>query len=924
MSLKRVIALDNFTSSDNLASYIKNSIISIVQEDPSGYYYYGLNESNKGGWFLKTAVADYVEPIKKVEAPVPEMSGGFMTAQQMEAYTLMQGKPEARKAAPIVQDTANSNQTVKKKAPVIPEVVEEPIKKKPAPLPDMNAGVSWSNMDAVNALMNQTKVSTDSPNTTLKKAAPVVPPQEKKAAPSPPTDQDVVKKKAAPMVPNPVASVVPEQVFEPRTRKASAPPPPEQAIASIQPKLNNIQESDARTRKAPPPPEAQILEKKLTKAPTQPILESETRGRKASAPPAPQVSWNNMDALSQMMPTNPVVLKNNDIDAIGRKTDYSLNGYAEPIKENYISNSSSTISSKPTTLNREQSPVNRKTSNSIVAATDERPRSDSSTVRGTRGRAASKGKQIASDIVIDSPSPLGKPLNASRSTDDLLGPSIKNPLSMYTESKSQKSPLDEYGARNFDSSDKGFIFQKVAIKKPMHKIQDTNARKQALSGFEYLLTYCGDANGNRFEAAREFIEISKNPLISDEMLCQLLKQSINNTSSVQESLTRVWALLCLSLVYCEPSLALKQALVDHLQIVSKYERPFNEFAIKALEILSLAESESKRKLMPSNVEIQSFESFRFSVPIKFDYPTGASKSYNITPFTKGSDILSRAAKYLTLPDYLDHGIIISIDDLEVLPMLAEDKALDVISIVEQIMADSFDKKTEASIETLSRAKFTIIRKVWMKVDPLLFNEMDEFELTSIYNEMRPNFINGDWLGQIQIQKEYLDQLCLLAATRSILEGKGDANYQYYLPKPILETFDNKKDKKSIINLSQLFANGLETARYSKPLQLRRDFIKTVHEWDLFGSRMFQVVFDSDNRLAGNALLAVRPDDIWFLDMTRKAITTLKYPEIQKIVLENGGREVIIKTGTVAQQRVVRFQSKQGFSIQTAYFLIYLA
>eukprot|EP00835_Amoeboradix_gromovi_P002928 NODE_178_length_15814_cov_0.338657.p4 type:complete len:482 gc:universal NODE_178_length_15814_cov_0.338657:7633-9078(+) len=56
---KHAIALSDFTSSDKAASFMKNTIIEILQVDPSGFYYYGVDDKNQVGWFPKSCVTDY-------------------------------------------------------------------------------------------------------------------------------------------------------------------------------------------------------------------------------------------------------------------------------------------------------------------------------------------------------------------------------------------------------------------------------------------------------------------------------------------------------------------------------------------------------------------------------------------------------------------------------------------------------------------------------------------------------------------------------------------------------------------------------------------------------------------------------------------------------------------------------------------------
>eukprot|EP00834_Sanchytrium_tribonematis_P003309 NODE_124_length_17341_cov_0.560028.p1 type:complete len:952 gc:universal NODE_124_length_17341_cov_0.560028:6293-9148(+) len=949
---KKVVALENFVSSDNLAQFAKNSIIQVIQEDPSGYYYYGFNTEKKGGWFVKTAVADYVEPpvVPVVEPPkLAPVSSGFMTPEQMEAL----GMQKPKKVAPIAPVIDNAQPELRKApAPSIPvENNEQTMRRKAAPPPPqstftqdvMSSGIAWNDMDKINALMNQSNSGSQSKQTSLgegesnystagrKKIAPTPPTTDSPSSTlqrsesnqnnSPPESMQSLGRKKAPPLPTSSDEFI--------TNKKSAPTIPESEPVNY---------SSINRKKAPaPPPESVQIDNGNT-----------AKTRKASAPPPPQLqaNWMNVDSLNSMMSPISPVPRTTDTDFINSKRTSALdqsvlgNNYAQPVSNDYTSNP------RPDRKTSVTANVERERSESISMtnsrrstvgqgnmfsdanspdmnkSTGNRSRSDSSS-KVSRGRAASNGKAILQQMDVNDLASANTSLTVKndqmKSMDELLGPSVKNTATLFGESKSanQKSPLDDYAARNFGADDKGFTWQKIPIKKPMHKISDTNARKLVLNCFECILSYCGDASGNRFDAARTVVDISKSPLASDEVVCQLLKQTINNTSSVAESSIRVWALLCLVLVYAEPSLALKQALIEHLKIVAKYDKPFDQLAKKCMENLHLAGVEQRRKMLPSNIEILAFELTKYCIPLKLEYPNGVSKSYNVSPFTKGSDVLTQAVKYLSLPDFLDHGIAISIDELEVLPILPDEKVLDVIAIVEKLIVDKDDKKVEASLETLEKAKFSLIRKVWMKVDPLLFNEMDEWELTQIYNEIRPNFISGNWLGQLQLQKDYLDVMSNLAATRSLVEGKGDLNYNAYFPKVYLDLHDKKEKKKENSAVQVAFANAVEQSRYAKSLQLKREFIKVVHEWDLFGSRVFQVVFDSDNRLAGDAFCAIRPDDVWFLDSSRKPISTIKYPDIQKLTLEQGGREVLIKSGTVAQQRVIRFQSRQGFAIQTA-------
>ena len=616
----------------------------------------------------------------------------------------------------------------------------------------------------------------------------------------------------------------------------------------------------------------------------------------------PNVSWTNMDALANLMPK----------------------GQGNTILDIKIDDTHSNMQSSTILADLQSLPVpeTRKRSNSYAASPVSRNITSRIEPVKNRIRSNTAGRKLERMEVSDIPSPiiLSK-AKRTRSGDDLLGPTVRNAVILFGESysKSSKNPLDEYASKNFPSDfEKSFIYQRASLKRPMHKISDITARNQALSAFEYILIYCGDAGGNRFESARNVVDSSKNGLLTDEIICQLVKQTINNVSTVQDSDVRAWALLCMVLVYSEPSIALKESLVDHMKIVSNYAEPFDHLATKCLEHIHLSSADvHKRKMLPSDIEIHAFETYRYSIRFKLGFPNDVTKSFNVSPYTVGSDLLEQAAKYLTLPDYLDHGIAVIINDLEVLPLLPEDKVLDVVAIAEKLLKEDDETKKLGVYEIFDLARFQVIRKLWVRVDPLLFNEMDEWELTQIYNEIRPNFISGAWFGQTQLQNDYLDVVSLLSASRAILEGKGEATYEVYVPKLILDRYDIYKEKKNRNMISQKFVKSTEDLHHSKPFQIRLAFIKNIHEWELFGSRVFNVYFEDDNKMAGDSFLAVRPNDVWFLDLQRKPISSVKYSEIQKIILEHGARVVVIKTGTVAQQRIIRFQTKQGFAIQAA-------
>merc|ERR1711971_982952 len=191
------------------------------------------------------------------------------------------------------------------------------------------------------------------------------------------------------------------------------------------------------------------------------------------------------------------------------------------------------------------------------------------------------------------------------------------------------------------------------------------------------------------------------------------------------------------------------------------------------------------------------------------------------------------------------------------------------------------------------------RSVWhhpLRLDNKLYIEV-------VFNQIAPDYLEGLLLvmPSEQIDQDVVYQVAPLRETK------------FLLPKPALSARDIKPPQ--WVNMVQ--GSWAEVQDISAS-QAKAEVLKTLSQWQLFGSSFFAVRRDNDPLEGSEHILALNMHGVHFLDLiTHETILHYPFTEVistRQMETDDGVLFLDMKCGNLMQQRISRIQTDQAVEI----------
>uniref|UniRef100_A0A8C0ZJL6 MyTH4 domain-containing protein n=1 Tax=Cyanistes caeruleus TaxID=156563 RepID=A0A8C0ZJL6_CYACU len=270
-------------------------------------------------------------------------------------------------------------------------------------------------------------------------------------------------------------------------------------------------------------------------------------------------------------------------------------------------------------------------------------------------------------------------------------------------------------------------FTKIPIQESLIEFVDGGLNKLAAEAFQAVMKFMGDhplRGQTELDAVCTILKLcAEHEVLRDEVFCQIIKQTTNNTSSKPDSCQRGWRLLYILAAYYKCSEVLWPFLLAFLQDASRHpELPFHGIAKACEQNLRKTQQFGGRSLFPSSMELKAMVAGRSAKRQLFFLPGGIERHLKIKTCSVALDVIEELCCEMGLqnPEALEEYILFVVTDRgqSVRPLTRREYVLDVAA--------------ETELRDTSYT-FWCRRVVWSQ--PLKFD--NELYVTVHYNQVGP-------------------------------------------------------------------------------------------------------------------------------------------------------------------------------------------
>ncbi|XP_050694860.1 unconventional myosin-XV-like isoform X6 [Eriocheir sinensis] len=396
----------------------------------------------------------------------------------------------------------------------------------------------------------------------------------------------------------------------------------------------------------------------------------------------------------------------------------------------------------------------------------------------------------------------------------------------------------------------------------------------------------------------------KNPVLRDEVYCQIMKQTTNNKSSIPDSCQRGWRLFSILAAYFTCSDTLKPYLFKYLETAAyDKRRAYHGTAMVCLQNLRKTFNYGGRKNVPSIEEITAITAGRNSKRQIYRLPGGTERVINTKSTSVVQDIIEEMCNLISVrstQEQEEYSLYCIVEgDTFTMPLAREEYILDV---------------TTELLKNQQVFYLIFCRSVWyypLRLDNPLYYEV-------VFNQIAPDYLEGLLLvtpGE-QLQQEVIYDIAKVAAllhrAADLEEVPTMKEVKYLLPKPALTVRDVKPPQ--WVNMVQ--SAWPEVASLTS-LQAKAQVLEILQSWPLFGSSFFAVKRVMEPKERTDYILALNKNGVHFLDLvTHETITRYTLAEVMSTRKVKSEDELFLdmKCGNLMQQRITRIQTDQAHEI----------
>ncbi|KAM7152514.1 unconventional myosin-XV [Macrochelys suwanniensis] len=476
---------------------------------------------------------------------------------------------------------------------------------------------------------------------------------------------------------------------------------------------------------------------------------------------------------------------------------------------------------------------------------------------------------------------------------------------MKTDSCKQKS------RKGKDSPDvvEMLKFTKCPLQESLIEFSDSCLSRAAAEAFQAVMKFMGDwplKGQTELDVVCAVLKLcADHEVMRDEVYCQVVKQTTENTSPKMDSCQKGWRLLYILTAYYKCSEVLKPYLLWHLQETCRSPGAQFQGIAKACEQnLKKTFQFGGRREFPSSMELKAMVAGRSAKRQLFLLPGGIERHLKIKTCSVALDVIEEMCYEMGLhrPEAFDEYVIFAVTNggQNVRPLSRREYILDVATEMEQVD---------------SSYMFWYRRVIWTQ--PLKFD--NELYVTMHYNQVLPDYLKGlfNILPPLQPSEQQCQQVSKLAALQHRAK---DSMYlptihevQGYVPPQFCRALKAQSWLNVVLqHMPQIQALSAH--------QARAQFLGLLSAFPTFGSSFFYIQSCSNNAIASPCILAVNQNGLNFLTKdTHELIVKFSLREIQSTRTQRptAGSSypyVEILLGDLMSQRMTQLQLEQGLEL----------
>ncbi|XP_034639514.1 unconventional myosin-XV [Trachemys scripta elegans] len=452
-------------------------------------------------------------------------------------------------------------------------------------------------------------------------------------------------------------------------------------------------------------------------------------------------------------------------------------------------------------------------------------------------------------------------------------------------------------------------FTKCPLQESLIEFPDSCLNRAAAEAFQAVMKFMGDwplKGQTELDVVCAVLKLcADQEVMRDEVYCQIVKQTTDNTSPKMDSCQKGWRLLYILTAYYKCSEVLKPYLLWHLQETCRSPGAQFQGIAKACEQnLRKTFQFGGRREFPSSMELKAMVAGRSAKRQLFLLPGGIERHLKIKTCSVALDVIEEMCYEMGLhrPEAFDEYVIFAVTNggQNVRPVSRREYILDVATEMEQV-DNSY--------------MFWYRRVIWTQ--PLKFD--NELYVTMHYNQVLPDYLKGlfNILPPLQPSEQQCQQVSKLAALQHRAK---DSMYlptvhevQGYVP----PQFCRALKAQSWLNL---VLQRMPQVQALSAHQARAQFLGLLSAFPTFGSSFFYIQSCSNNTIVSPCILAVNQNGLHFLNKdTHELIVKFSLKEIQSTRTQRptAGSSypyVEIVLGDLMSQRMTQLQLEQGLEL----------
>nr|XP_042709871.1 unconventional myosin-XV [Chrysemys picta bellii] len=452
-------------------------------------------------------------------------------------------------------------------------------------------------------------------------------------------------------------------------------------------------------------------------------------------------------------------------------------------------------------------------------------------------------------------------------------------------------------------------FTKCPLQESLIEFPDSCLNRAAAEAFQAVMKFMGDwplKGQTELDVVCAVLKLcADQEVMRDEVYCQIVKQTTDNTSPKMDSCQKGWRLLYILTAYYKCSEVLKPYLLWHLQETCRSPGAQFQGIAKACEQnLRKTFQFGGRREFPSSMELKAMVAGRSAKRQLFLLPGGIERHLKIKTCSVALDVIEEMCYEMGLhrPEAFDEYVIFAVTNggQNVRPVSRREYILDVATEMEQV-DNSY--------------MFWYRRVIWTQ--PLKFD--NELYVTMHYNQVLPDYLKGlfNILPPLQPSEQQCQQVSKLAALQHRAK---DSMYlptihevQGYVP----PQFCRALKAQSWLNV---VLQRMPQVQALSAHQARAQFLGLLSAFPTFGSSFFYIQSCSNNTIVSPCILAVNQNGLHFLNKdTHELIVKFSLKEIQSTRTQRptAGSSypyVEIVLGDLMSQRMTQLQLEQGLEL----------